>query len=42
MTSACQKCGSKNTRVVGRSANPPMEFVQCDSCGHVSAVPEKK
>jgi hypothetical protein len=34
----CPKCGSRQTRVIGRSVTPPMTYVECSACGYSTSI----
>src|SRR5205823_448539 len=36
--SPCPKCGGANSHSIGQSMAPPLDFRQCEDCGHLSAV----
>ncbi len=35
---SCPKCRSAQTRVIGRSLNPPCLYIECSHCGYSTSV----
>jgi hypothetical protein len=33
--SACPKCSSDRTKIIGYSHQPLLTYIRCDACGHV-------
>jgi hypothetical protein len=39
---ACPKCKSDRTKIIGQTQKPVLKYAQCDACGHVYVPDDKR